>query len=121
MKRIITSCLALLCAGVCLWAQIVVSKDAAIGPIKRMNAVNNGPRINNAEQVYTGTTGYVLDDNNTSARDVTVRLDGGRFDDTVRCYITDAFSMYTEYPVALQPDGTLSLSLQPHSFVFIEL
>ena len=58
MKRIITSCLALLCAGVCLWAQIVVSKDAAVGPIKRMNAVNNGPRINNVEQVYTGTTGY---------------------------------------------------------------
>ena len=54
--------------------------DAAVGPIKRMNAVNNGPRINNAEQVYTGTTGYVLDDNITSARDVTVRLDGGRFD-----------------------------------------
>ena len=58
MKRIITSCLALLCAGICLWAQITVYKDAAVGPIKRMNAVNNGPRINNAEQVYTGTTGY---------------------------------------------------------------
>ena len=39
-------------------AQIVVSPDDAVGPVKRMNAVNNGPRINNAEQVYTGTTGY---------------------------------------------------------------
>ena len=63
---------------------------------------------------------YVLDDNITSAKDVTVRLAGGRFDDKVRCHITDQFSMYTEYPVALQQDGTLSLSLQPHSFIFIE-
>ena len=29
-------------------AQIVVSPDDAVGPVKRMNAVNNGPRINNA-------------------------------------------------------------------------
>lgn len=57
MKRIITLCLAMFCAA-SLYAQIVVTPDDAIGPIKRMNAVNNGPRINNAEQVYTGTTGY---------------------------------------------------------------
>ena len=63
---------------------------------------------------------YVLDDNITAARDVTLRLDSGKFDGRVRCHITDQFNMYTEYPVALQPDGTLSLSLQPHSFVFIE-
>ena len=57
MKRILAICLALLCAGA-LRAQITVSPDVELGPIKRMNAVNNGPRINNAEQVYTGTTGY---------------------------------------------------------------
>lgn len=33
---------------------------------------------------------------------------------------TDEFNMYTEYPVALQEDGTLLLQLYPHSFVFIE-
>ena len=58
MKRTFTTLLALLCAGICMSAQITVSPDAAIGPVKRMNAVNNGPRINNSEQVYTGTTGY---------------------------------------------------------------
>ena len=58
MKRIVASTLVLLLAGICLSAQIIVSPDATLGPIKRMNAVNNGPRINNAEQVYTGTTGY---------------------------------------------------------------
>ena len=57
MKRIAFILLSLLPAMV-LQAQIVVTPDAPIGPIKRMNAVNNGPRINNAEQVYTGTTGY---------------------------------------------------------------
>lgn len=58
MKRIITSCLILFCAGAVLSAQIVVSPNETVGPIKRMNAVNNGPRINNSEQVYNSTTGY---------------------------------------------------------------
>ena len=49
-----------------------------------------------------------------------VSLAGGKFDGKARCHITDQFNMYTEYPVALQPDGTLLLSMQPHSFVFIE-
>ena len=63
---------------------------------------------------------YVMDNNITAVKDVTVSLDGGKFDEKVRCHITDPFNMYTEYPVALQPDGTLLLALQPHSFVFIE-
>ena len=58
MKRFFTYCLALMCASFSLSAQVVVTPDVELGPIKRMNAVNNGPRINNAEQVYTGTTGY---------------------------------------------------------------
>ena len=58
MKRLLV--LALLFAGIGAQAQIVVSPADGIGPIKRMNAVNNGPRINNAEQVYTGTTGYFI-------------------------------------------------------------
>ena len=48
----------MLCTGISLSAQVVVTPDVELGPIKRMNAVNNGPRINNAEQVYTGTTAY---------------------------------------------------------------
>ena len=64
---------------------------------------------------------YVMDDNITAVKDVTLRLAGGKFDRKVRCHVTDHFNMYTEYPVALQPDGTLLLSMQPHSFVFIEL
>jgi len=63
---------------------------------------------------------YVMDDNITSTLDVTLRLSEGKFDERVRCHLTDPFSMYTEYPVALQPDGTLFLSLQPDSFVFVE-
>ena len=63
---------------------------------------------------------YVMDDNITAVQDVTVSLSEGRFDSSVRCHITDPFSMYTELPVALQPDGTLILPLQPHSFVYIE-
>lgn len=63
---------------------------------------------------------YVMDDNITAVKDVTLRLAGGKFDRKVRCHVTDQFNMYTEYPVALQPDGTLLLSMQPHSFVFIE-
>ena len=40
MKKNITSCVALLLVSMNLWAQIVMSPDDAIGPIKRMNAVN---------------------------------------------------------------------------------
>ena len=64
---------------------------------------------------------YVMDDNITAVKDVTVSLEGGKFNESVRCHITDPFSMYTEFPVALQPDGTLLLPLQPDSFVFIEI
>ncbi len=63
---------------------------------------------------------YEMDDNITAVKDVTVSLAGGRFDGRVRCHISDQFGTYTEYPVALQPDGTLNLGLYPHSFVFIE-
>ena len=63
---------------------------------------------------------YVLDDNITSVKDVTVRLSEGKFDEKVRCHITDPYNMYTEYPVALQPDGTLVLAMDPNSFVFVE-
>lgn len=63
---------------------------------------------------------YVMDNNITASLDVTLRLSEGKFDERVRCHLTDPFSMYTEYPVALQPDGTLCLSLQPDSFVFVE-
>jgi len=63
---------------------------------------------------------YVMDDNITSVQNVTVKLADGKFDERVRCHITDPFSMYTEYPVALQPDGTLLLEMQPDSFVYIE-
>ena len=63
---------------------------------------------------------YVMDDNITAVQDVTVSLSEGKFDEKVRCHITDPFSMYTELPVALQPDGTLVLPMQPHSFVYIE-
>ena len=63
---------------------------------------------------------YVMDDNITAVKDVTLRLADGKFDSRVRCHITDQFSMYTEYPVAPQPDGTLLLPLQPDSFVFVE-
>jgi len=63
---------------------------------------------------------YTLDNNNTAVKNVTVKLASGSFDSSVRCHITDQFSMYTEYPVALQPDGTLLLELQQDSFVFIE-
>ena len=63
---------------------------------------------------------YVLDDNITAVKDVTVSLAGGKFDEKVRCHIADQFNMYTEYPIALQPDGTLLLSMDPNSFVFVE-
>ena len=63
---------------------------------------------------------YCQDDNITATKDITVSLAAGKFDENVRCHITDQFNMYTEYPVALQPDGTLNLAMEPHSFVFIE-
>ena len=63
---------------------------------------------------------YVLDDNITAVKDVTVSLADGKFDGKVRCHIADQFNMYTEYPVALQPDGTLVLAMDTNSFVLIE-
>lgn len=63
---------------------------------------------------------YVMDDNITAVKDVTVRLADGNFNDAVRCHIADEFNMYTEFPIALQADGTLLLPLEPYSFVYIE-
>jgi hypothetical protein len=63
---------------------------------------------------------YSMDNNVVNTKDVTVSLAKGKFDENVRCHITDDFNMYTEYPVALQPDGTLLLAMEPNSFVFIE-
>ena len=63
---------------------------------------------------------YSMDNNAVNTKDVTVSLAKGKFDENVRCHITDDFNMYTEYPVALQPDGTLLLAMEPNSFVFIE-
>ena len=63
---------------------------------------------------------YTMDNNVVATKDVTVSLANGKFDSKVRCHITDEFNMYTEYPVALQPDGNLLLSMEPNSFVFIE-
>ena len=63
---------------------------------------------------------YSMDNNIVAPKYVTVSLAEGKFDSNVRCHITDEFNMYTEYPIALQPDGTLLLDMQPNSFVFIE-
>jgi len=63
---------------------------------------------------------YTADNNVTDRKKIQVRLEGKLFDENVRCHITDLFTLYTEYPVALQKDGTLSLNLDPTSFVFIE-
>nr|MCR4571870.1 hypothetical protein [Bacteroidales bacterium] len=63
---------------------------------------------------------YCQDDNITATKDITVSLATGKFDENVRCHITDQFNIYTEYPVALQPDGTLNLAMEPNSFVFVE-
>ena len=63
---------------------------------------------------------YNDDDNVTSRKIVSVKLDSGSFDSRVRCHITDDFNMFTEYPVALQADGTLALALEPRSFVMVE-
>ena len=130
MKKIILSCLAIICTGICLSAQIVVSPGETVGPIKRMNAVNNGPRINNKEQVYTGTTGYFKAANVGYSRnhdaagygaygehvvDISIIFpDFSKNPDKPESYdftLTDQFNMYTEYPVALQPDGTLNLAM----------
>jgi hypothetical protein len=63
---------------------------------------------------------YSMDNNVVAPKYVTVSLAEGKFDSNVRCHITDEFNMYTEYPVALQPDGNLLFDMQPNSFVFIE-
>jgi len=63
---------------------------------------------------------YTMDDNVTAAKNISVRLASGKFDGSVRCHICDEFSMYSEYPVALQADGTLNLAMEPNSFIFVE-
>ena len=63
---------------------------------------------------------YCQDDNVTSSKRIRVKLESGRFSGKVRCHIMDKYNFYTEYPVALQEDGTLLLQLYPHSFVFVE-
>lgn len=150
MKKIILSGLAIICTGICLSAQIVVSPGETVGPIKRMNAVNNGPRINNKEQVYTGTTGYFKAANVGYSRnhdaagygaygehvvDISIIFpDFSKNPDKAESYdftLTDRYVKSIQdagvevfyrlgQSIENQPDGTLNLAMGPHSFVFIE-
>lgn len=54
-----------------------------------------------------------------SLKKVNVRLDNGAFK-KVRCHLTDAGMLFSEYPVRIAEDGSVNLVMEACSFVFIE-
>ena len=61
------------------------------------------------------------DDNNVNyKREVKVKLAGKKKFDKVACHLTDAWRTYTEVPLDVADDGSVTLMLGPRSFAFIE-
>ena len=101
---------------------VTVNPFSAVGPVKPMNAVNNGPV---AAKDGRGALGVLVarftDDRNvTASAPVMLRLSAGRFSGRVRGYLTDEDHRHS--PVHLFPadDSTVSFSLAPNAFIFIE-
>lgn len=63
---------------------------------------------------------YSDDNNEVETRRVVLTLPKGVALDSVSCHLTDSVRTYTETPPVVRPDGTISLKLQPNSFVLIE-
>lgn len=66
---------------------------------------------------------YNEDNNEISARNVVLHVDGAWLDSDGEYFghITDLTHMYTEIPLELNGEGDIVLSLDPNSFVLIEL
>lgn len=112
--------------------RVTVDAATAIGPIKRMNAVNNGPskaRTNETKpESYdftltdeylenmrkAGTEPYYCEPYEVAANcaNARKRLGDNGFTKT-RCHLTDAVRTYTETPLVPNDDGTATLKLQP--------
>ena len=61
------------------------------------------------------------DDNNVSETSkVTLRVDAGIPQKAV-CHLTDSSHIYTEIPLAIAADGTMTMKMQPNSFALVEL
>ena len=106
------------------WAFYAWGKLRMLGTQVSASSLDQEVRVTAAKGV-DGSLGilinrYVEDENITSLKPVNVRLDNGIFTDKVRCHILDKYNFYSEYPAALQEDGTLLVNLWPTSFVYIE-
>lgn len=64
-------------------------------------------------------TRYNEDNNVTSDKTVTIEVKGHKFENAVG-HLTDSCHMFTEYPLNTE-DGIIKVSLEPESFIFIEL
>ena len=65
-------------------------------------------------------TRFTDDNNITSAETVTLKLASGRFAGRVRGYVTDGTRMHSPVHLFVEPDGSVSFSLLPNSFIYIE-
>ena len=65
-------------------------------------------------------TRFCDDDNVTAPEKVTVRLRKGAFNGLVRAYVTDRFHTGSAMTVIPEKDGSLVLSMEPNSFVYVE-
>ena len=73
-----------------------------------------------AEKVGVFVTRFCDDDNVTAPEKVTVRLRKGAFNGLVRAYVTDRFHTGSAMTVIPEKDGSLVLSMEPNSFVYVE-
>lgn len=63
---------------------------------------------------------YSDDDNVHYKRDVKVKLSGKASFSNVTCHLTDSWRTYTEVPLEVAADGSITLHLEPKSIAFIE-
>ena len=96
---------------------VTIDPRRTLGPIRPMNAVNNGPAAPNDADFVTR---YNFDNNVTWHRRVRVRLAGGAKFGKLRCHLTDFWRTYTEFPLEQADDGSVLLFMEPCSFALLE-
>ena len=132
-----------------LSAQVTIYPDTHVGPIKKMNAVNNGPEKPNPNSSTTNfpsykaaefpyarlhdapinwnwahtvdmlITNFTNDKNMVKDRKIEVEIKGIGTRE-VMTYITDRYHLYTQVPVEFVDDKA-SLWFTPNSLIYIEL
>ena len=98
--------------------------DANTGNIERKDAASAGQFFATAAKGKDGSGAvfvvrYSDDDNSSETGELTLRVPGADLS-KARCHLTDLVRTYTEVPLEMKADGSVTVRMQPLSFALIE-